>query len=444
MSILHDDGGILRARIGYDLFHEIRTLLTKGQPAANAGIAALELHIALLRSLIVDNGLPLIEIPPVPRGYQFIACLTHDVDHPSIRLHKFDHTMFGFLNRAILGSLVDLLRRRKSLGDLLTNWVAAVKLALVYLGLANDYWNTFDRYVALEGGLPSTFFVIPYKDNPGRTRQGTAPRRRASRYGASDIADSIRKLSAAGCEIGLHGIDAWLESSSGRDEFEQIRQLTGAGELGVRMHWLYYDERSPETLEGAGASYDSTIGYNETIGFRAGTTQAYKPLDATQLLELPLHIMDTALFYPAHLHLSPAEALQRVNGVIENAVQFGGSVTVNWHDRSIAPERLWGDSYVHVSMNSKKQGSLVCHRRSRSLLVSKTPLRNISEYQLGVRVLKATIGVNIANDLPDLELRVYNGQKPYETMAIRVPVSKDAIDLSPDQAGDPCIVQLCQ
>ena len=28
---LHDDGGILRARIGYDLFHEIRTLLTKRQ-----------------------------------------------------------------------------------------------------------------------------------------------------------------------------------------------------------------------------------------------------------------------------------------------------------------------------------------------------------------------------------------------------------------------------
>ena len=366
------------------------------------------------------------------------------MDHPSIRLHKFDHTMFGFLNRAILGSLVDLLWRRKSLGDLLTNWVAALKLALVYLGLANDYWNTFDRYVALEGGLPSTFFVIPYKDNPGRTRQGTAPRRRASRYGASDIADSIRKLSAAGCEIGLHGIDAWLESSSGRDEFEQIRQLTAAREIGARMHWLYYDERSPETLEGAGASYDSTIGYNETIGYRAGTTQAYKPLDATQLLELPLHIMDTALFYPAHLHLSPAEALQRVNGVIENAVQFGGSVTVNWHDRSIAPERLWGDSYVHIVHELKSKGAWFATAGQGVSWFRKRRSATFQNISWDSGVLKATIGVNIANDLPDLELRVYNGQKPYETMAIRVPVSKDAIDLSPDHAGDPCIVQLCQ
>ena len=73
------------ARIGYDLFAEIRTLLTVGQPAAYASIPTLDLHIALLRDLIVASGAPLVEIPPVPEGYRFIACLTHDVDHPSIR-----------------------------------------------------------------------------------------------------------------------------------------------------------------------------------------------------------------------------------------------------------------------------------------------------------------------------------------------------------------------
>ncbi len=102
----------------------------------------------------------------------------------------------------------------------------------------------------------------------------------------------------AGCEVGLHGIDAWLDSSKGREELEEIRRLTGASEIGVRMHWLYYDQQSPVALEKAGAAYDSTIGYNETVGYRAGTTQAYKPLEATRLLELPLHVMDTALFYP--------------------------------------------------------------------------------------------------------------------------------------------------
>src|SRR5579862_4016476 len=70
------------ARIGYDLFREIRTLLTAGQPAANATLPALELHILLLRNLIIGCGISLVEIPPIPDGFRFIACLTHDVDHP--------------------------------------------------------------------------------------------------------------------------------------------------------------------------------------------------------------------------------------------------------------------------------------------------------------------------------------------------------------------------
>ena len=56
-------------RIGYDLFGEVRRLLTIGQPAANASIPTLELHIALLRDLIVAAGSSLVEVPPVPDGY---------------------------------------------------------------------------------------------------------------------------------------------------------------------------------------------------------------------------------------------------------------------------------------------------------------------------------------------------------------------------------------
>lgn len=76
--------GRVEVRIGYDLFREVRSLLTLGQPAANAALPALELHIALLREVITGCGIPLVEIPPAPQGYPCIACLTHDVDHPSI------------------------------------------------------------------------------------------------------------------------------------------------------------------------------------------------------------------------------------------------------------------------------------------------------------------------------------------------------------------------
>ena len=45
-AYLDEREGRVLARIGYDLFSEIRTLLTTGQPVVNAGSPALELHIA--------------------------------------------------------------------------------------------------------------------------------------------------------------------------------------------------------------------------------------------------------------------------------------------------------------------------------------------------------------------------------------------------------------
>jgi peptidoglycan/xylan/chitin deacetylase (PgdA/CDA1 family) len=399
-------------RVGYDLFGEIHRLLTAGQPAANAGIPALELHIALLRDLIVTSGAPLAEIPPVPEGYRFIACMTHDLDHPSIRRHKFDHTTLGFLYRAILGSLLRACRKQLSLRGLLRNWLAAVRLPFVHLGLARDFWYGFDRYVHLENGFRSTFFVIPFKDRPGRFGQGRAPGFRATRYGAADISAKIRKLMAEGCEIGLHGIDAWLDSSSGCKELHEIRRITGTQEMGARMHWLYFCEQSPLALDQAGADYDSTIGYNETVGYRAGTGQVYKPLGVTRLLELPLHIMDTALFYSSGLNLYPAEPQKRVGGIIDNATKFGGVVTVNWHDRSIAPERCWDDFYINLVRELKSKGAWFAtaadtvawfrQRRSASIEGESGEVESPYVRSAGSR----------DKGLPGLQLRVYNAHRP--------------------------------
>jgi peptidoglycan/xylan/chitin deacetylase (PgdA/CDA1 family) len=345
-------------RVGYDLVAEIRTLLTTGQPVANAGQPTVEFHIALLRDLIVDSGATLLEIPPVPDGYQFIVCLTHDVDHPSIRLHGWDHTALGFLYRAIVGSAQRFLRGKLSTSDLITNWIAALRLPFVQLGLAKDFWLEFaDLYRNLEEGLPSTFFVIPFSRRPGKKGNATAPEFRAAAYGAQQIESTIRHLLAAGCEVGLHGIDAWTDRERGQAEIGEIQRLTGIQQCGTRMHWLYYDERSPEVLEDSGAAYDSTSGYNETVGYRAGTTQVFKPLGTRRMLELPLHVMDTALFYPTHQDYSSAEAEAAVKRLIDNASRFGGCLTINWHDRSVAPERLWDSFYRDLLSELKVRGA---------------------------------------------------------------------------------------
>lgn len=344
-------------RIGYDLFSEIRHLLTVGQPLEHADTPTLERHIELLRELIVRHAAPLLEIPPAPAGHNFIACLTHDVDHVGIRNHKFDHTLFGFLFRATLGSVLDVVRGKKTFGQLVTNWLAVLKLPFVHLGLAKDFWYQFDHYVELENGAASTFFVIPKKGETGLDAKGNRAPKRAASYDARDLKEILRGVKTSGKEIGTHGLDAWRDAAAGRDEKKIISEITGAAETGVRMHWLYFSEQSHTILEAAGFTYDSTVGYNATVGYRAGTTQVFKPLTTKNLLELPMHAMDTALFYPSYLNLSPAQAAEKMRPLAEFAAQSGGAFVVNWHDRSIAPERLWDGSYTDLISVCKKNGA---------------------------------------------------------------------------------------
>jgi hypothetical protein len=399
-------------RLGFDLFEEIRYLFTLGQPAEFAGIPTLELHISLLRELILSQGLPLVEILPVPAGHRFIVCLTHDVDHPRVRYHKCDHTMFGFLYRALIGSVIDFCRGRRSLQQVATNWKAALSLPLVFAGIVKDFWNQLDQYLELERDLASTFFIIPTKGNPGVDSRGRTRAKRASRYALADIADDLKKLLSANREIAVHGIDAWRDSAKGRGERERVQKITGTTETGVRMHWLYFDSQAPLTLEKAGFSYDSTVGYNETIGYRAGTAQVFKHPNVDSLLELPLHIMDTALFYPSYMNLSDDRARDAMLPLIENVTRFGGVLTINWHDRSLGPERLWGDFYVTLLNNLRARkpwfataAQTVSWFRNRR----ETSFDSATHDGRNIRVQPANNGLasNTAN-VPPLVVRVYN------------------------------------
>ena len=332
-------------RIGYDLFAEVRYLLTEGQPVAWARTPTLDLHIELLRQLLIESNVSFLEIPPHPAGYDFICCLTHDVDFFGIRRHGLDRTMAGFLYRASIGSLIDLVRGRRSPVEVIQNWLALLSLPFVLLRLMPDFWRPFDDYAKAEAGLRSTFFVVPFKGRPGFSPDGATKAWRAVPYGIGEIEPEIRKAAANGSELGVHGIDAWRDPAAGAEELRQLRTVTGQETVGVRMHWLYFDSDSHTTLEEAGFDYDSTWGYNEAVGYRAGTSQAFRPIHCKKLLELPLAIMDSALFSTGRMNLHTGEALQLCDGIVNNARQFGGALVINWHERSLAPERLWGRAY---------------------------------------------------------------------------------------------------
>jgi hypothetical protein len=342
------DSKLPTVRIGFDLFYEVGFLLSKGQPSENSRVPTLDLHISLLRAIMATLGVSFVEVPPVPAGYDFMVCLTHDVDFVGIRDHKCDHTMWGFLYRSLIGSFVAALRGEQSWSRCRRNWAAALSLPLVHLGLREDFWLEFDRYLEIERGFGSTFFFIPFKNVAGTVASTPAPPRRAAKYDLAGMKEQVVGLLESGCEIGLHGIDAWQSSQSGRAELHRIQELTGQADMGTRMHWLYWNEVSPRVLEEAGFSYDSTFGYNDAVGFRAGTTQAFCPLSAERMLELPLNIQDSAMFYSDRMRLSEEEGLGACKAIIQSVSSSGGALTVNWHTRSLSPERLWGDFYAEL------------------------------------------------------------------------------------------------
>lgn len=335
-------------RLGYDLFQEIQYLLVHGQPVEHASVPSLDLHIDALRRWILDAGLPLVEIPPVPAGCSFMVCLTHDIDFIGIRYHWFDHTMFGFLLRATVGALQRFFRGRIGLGKLARCWGAAVSLPLVQLGLLKDFWLPFDWYLGVEKGLGATYYLIPFKRRMGEKISSKHPNRRASAYDVSDLTDWISRLQQAGCEIGVHGVDAWHSVEKGTEERQRIGSVTGDARAGIRMHWLLSDTDTVRVLEEAGYDYDATMGYNETPGYRAGTGQVYRPMGAQRLLELPLHIQDGALFFPDRLDLPESKAWDLCVCFIQHAQTHGGVLTTLWHDRSHGPERFWGEFYVRL------------------------------------------------------------------------------------------------
>lgn len=335
-------------RLGYDLFGEVEFLLGSGQPVETAHIPTLDLHIDLLRRWILMAGVPLVEIPPAPAGYNFAVALTHDIDFVGIRNHRFDHTMFGFLYRSTIGAARELLRGRLSIRRALRMWRAVISLPFVYLGWAKDFWEPFGWYLRTEQGLPATYFLIPFKGRAGENVPGPHAARRATAYDIGDVAEWVTTLTKHGCEVGVHGIDAWHSAQNGRAERARVVDMVGADEVGIRMHWLLNAKQTPALLEEAGYTYDSSAGYNDAIGYLNGTAQVFRPLGIVRLLELPMHIQDGALFFPGRLQLSEADAWDRCGDLMSHADKRGGVLTVLWHDRSHGPERFWGDFYARL------------------------------------------------------------------------------------------------
>ncbi len=146
----------------------------------------------------------------------------------------------------------------------------------------------------------------------------------------------LNKVAQSGAEIGLHGSYNSLEARGHlAEEYSRLSRL-GFSAQGGRQHWLRYQNTSLfDELCQAGASYDSSVGYSEHVGFRTGACFAYAPYNfreeaAYPLLEIPLVVMDSALYCESR---NPEDWASQCQKVLQAVRRYGrGGVSILWHD----------------------------------------------------------------------------------------------------------------
>lgn len=262
--------------------------------------------------------------------------LSHDVDLP-LR-HRW-----APLPRMIGGQLRDLARGKGAAAAVqgVSDWYAVRHRGAV----DRDPYNTFETLAdfADQIGQASAFYFIA--DRPAGNIDAM--------YEIEDpfIMKLMNRLSQRGMEIGLHpSFNTFLDATRTCTEFARLQSACRTAGIaqskwGGRQHFLRW--RAPLTWrnwECAGLSYDSTVGFAERAGFRAGTSREFKCFDLLEtrtmtLIERPLILMDSTVLN--YMRLGPADAIELGLRLREECRRHGGQFTLLWHNSNLTTEAHW-------------------------------------------------------------------------------------------------------
>lgn len=350
--------------IGFDVFKEVGYLLSGhmehlwnppvGPESHSPGMVPIaDLYEDLLFESILYGckkmGIPLVTRSPWPEGKQFAVCLTHDVDE----VKKTYQWVTYPLKLMVKGNFRQLLPQVYSFIGKLSG--------------REPYW-TFNDLIKLEEslGARSTYFFL-HETAKVRILKRKTWKHPGRRYRWEDpaVEELIHQLYTRGDEISLHGsFDSYNDTLLIRKEKEELEQVLNHRIHGVRQHnlnllipdtWLHH--------EYAGLEYDSTLGFNNSLGFRWGTSLPFFPFypkgnRPLRVLEIPITIQDTAFFQDPN----------RWNNFLQlfRLIQSShGLLTLLWHHAVFNEHEFpgWGDCYTRIIEFCQKEDAWVTNAR---------------------------------------------------------------------------------
>lgn len=263
-----------------------------------------------------------------PDDKKFAVCLTHDVD----RVESYSPKSF-------LRTLSKNFFVEKNFGNkckLALNIIKTFLKKLIIPKKSDPIWN-FEKWVELEQEFNFTstyFFFIRPKGN--KISLFDCDYILTDRFKFNNqlitVEEYIKALSKQNFEIGLHGSyytynDSILFDQQKKELERILRQKINL----TRQHYLHFDiEKTPTVHAACKIDVDSSLGFNKANGFRAGTSFPYfLEKDSKLILEIPLILMDSAVYYNPNTSLTDAK--KKVLEIINKVENVGGCLTINFH-----------------------------------------------------------------------------------------------------------------
>jgi hypothetical protein len=304
-------------------------------------------------------------VPNWPENQPFALCLTHDMDHvtsfpgaeyrrqmrrqwrePGFRPAR---TLSGAVqaSRATLSTLIrrDLQCRQDRVGNV-GQWLkieadCAFRSSLYFFSATVDPWHPFDCNYAFGDRVEFEGVRMP-------------------------LAAMMREIDERGWEVSLHGSisSATIPGVLVRQKRE-IEEVIARPAETTRQHYLQYAPSGTAALQAeAGFVADGTQGFNDIIGYRAGTSFPYRVWDwstncALPLLQFPLHIQDGPLLRSAP---TVERAVETCSRFLDQVQATGGCLGLLFHPASLSTDR--GQAvYREVLQEAHRRGAWGCSMR---------------------------------------------------------------------------------
>ena len=265
---------------------------------------------------------------------------SHDVDYirktPQLRLKQTVFNGFNALKSIFIPS----------------SFAGQLNKTISFLISNTSYW-CFDYWEELEkkADIRSVFYVYA-KTNKHNFRSWLID----PSYDITaniELQKKLRHLIHEGFEVGLHGS---FHSATNVERLSKEKAILensiGTKVRKVRQHWLRYEETTTPYIHNKLFECDSTLGWNDRMGFRSGIACRYRPYDHKNkqpfnYMITPQVIMDGNIYdYGARDIKNLSEKAMNVLSGLR--LHKNSHISISWHQRVCNSDYQWHELYKQI------------------------------------------------------------------------------------------------